>query len=194
MKEMELHIKNMVCPRCIMVVSQELQQLGTTVEEIKLGYARIAASETLSYDMIGERLARSGFELLREPDAVLAEEVKVAVMAYLEQLKMNKAAQNLSDYLTHTIGKNYHAISTAFSRYEGKTIEKYFIALRIEQAKELLQYDELTLGQIAQKLGYSNVHYLSNQFKKTTGMSVTAYKQLLKQPQSGSPRKHLDDL
>jgi YesN/AraC family two-component response regulator len=36
--------------------------------------------------------------------------------------------------------------------------------------------DELTLSQIAFKLVYSSVAYLSNQFKKVTGMTPTKFK------------------
>jgi AraC-like DNA-binding protein len=53
-----------------------------------------------------------------------------------------------------------------FSEVEGTTIEKYFIAQRIERVKELIVYDELSLSEIADQLGYSSVAYLSNQFKK----------------------------
>lgn len=48
---------------------------------------------------------------------------------------------------------------------EGTTIEKYFITQRIEKVKELIVYNELTLSEIADQLGYSSVAYLSNQFK-----------------------------
>ena len=44
--------------------------------------------------------------------------------------------------------------------------------------KELLTYDEMTLSEIAFKLGYSNVAYLSNQFKKITGFTPSHFKQL----------------
>jgi AraC-like DNA-binding protein len=61
---------------------------------------------------------------------------------------------------------------------EGIAIEKYFIAQRIEKVKELIKYDELTLTQIADRLGYSSVAYLSNQFKKQTGLTPSFYKSL----------------
>ena len=43
--------------------------------------------------------------------------------------------------------------------------------LRIERVKELIRYDELTLTQIALRMNYSSVAYLSNQFKAITGMT-----------------------
>jgi AraC-like DNA-binding protein len=47
---------------------------------------------------------------------------------------------------------------------------------KAEKTKELLLTDELTLSEIAQKLGYSNTQHLSSQFKKITGMSPSEYK------------------
>ena len=63
-----------------------------------------------------------------------------------------------------------------FSEEEGTTIEKFLIAQRIERAKELLLYGEMTLSQIADSLGYSSVAYLSNQFKKIVGQTPSAFR------------------
>jgi len=51
------------------------------------------------------------------------------------------------------------------------TIEQYFILLKIEKVKDWLAYDELTLSEIAWKLGYSSTAHLSAQFKKNTGLN-----------------------
>jgi AraC-like DNA-binding protein len=72
---------------------------------------------------------------------------------------------------------------------EGTTIEKYFIAQKIEKVKELLVYDELSLSEIADQLGYSSVAYLSSQFKKVTGLTPTYYKSL-----KDHKRKNIEDL
>ena len=50
--------------------------------------------------------------------------------------------------------------------------------LKIEKVKELLLYDELTLSEIAFQMNYSSVAYLSNQFKKVTGLTPSHFKQL----------------
>jgi AraC-like DNA-binding protein len=67
-------------------------------------------------------------------------------------------------------------ITTLFSSVEGTTIEKYYIAQKIEKAKELLVYGELSLSEIAYRLGYSSVQHLSNQFKKVTGLTPSHFK------------------
>ncbi len=47
MKTINLNIKNMVCPRCILVVQNELELLGAFVTSIWLGHATIQALSTL---------------------------------------------------------------------------------------------------------------------------------------------------
>ncbi len=77
---------------------------------------------------------------------------------------------NLSDYLSDKLHHDYNYISNLFSEIEGTTIEKYFIAQKIEKVKELLVYDELSLNEIAFRLNYSSTAHLSSQFKKVTGL------------------------
>ena len=73
---------------------------------------------------------------------------------------------------------DYKSITTLFTELEGTTIEKYFIAQKIEKVKELLVYNELTLSEIAFQLQYSSVAHLSNQFKSVTGLTPSYFKNL----------------
>ncbi|MGE5428526.1 MAG: helix-turn-helix domain-containing protein, partial [Methylococcaceae bacterium] len=85
--------------------------------------------------------------------------------------------------------RDYAYLSSLFSEVEGTTIEKYIINQKIERVKELLVYGELTLSEIADQMGYSNVAYLSNQFKKVTGLSPSHFKQVKE-----NKRKPLDEV
>ena len=84
---------------------------------------------------------------------------------------------------------DYSALSHIFSASVGLTIEKYAILQKIEKVKELLSYDELTVSEIAFKLGYSSVAHLSSQFKKETGITPGQFKKLKDQN-----RKTLDSI
>mgnify|MGYP003676532935 FL=1 len=78
--------------------------------------------------------------------------------------------------MADALGQEYSKISKVFSLNEGITIEKYFIKLKIEKVKELVQGKELNFTEMGQLLGYSHINHLSGQFKNQTGMSLTAYK------------------
>ena len=101
----------------------------------------------------------------------------------------NDLKVNLSDYISDKLHHDYNYISNLFSEIEGTTIEKYFIAQKIERVKELLVYDELTLNEIAFKLNYSSVAHLSSQFKKVTGLTPSHFKQI-----KTNKRKPLDEV
>ena len=81
-----------------------------------------------------------------------------------------------SAFLSEKLGYDYNYLSNLFSEVKGTTIEHFIISHKIERAKELLIYNELTLTEIAEKLHYSNVAHLSNQFKKVTGLTPTFFK------------------
>ena len=180
MKTINLNIKNMVCPRCILVIQNELQELGATVSMIQLGHATIQIPATLTRDTIASRLKTYGFELLEDKEKILLEQIKLGIQHYIELLENSTKEAMLSDFLAHEIGKNYNSLSKLFSKAEGLTIETYYINKRIDRVKELVQYDELNLSEIGEKLGYSSVHYLSSQFKRVTGLSVSDYKEVIK--------------
>jgi YesN/AraC family two-component response regulator len=93
-------------------------------------------------------------------------------------MAMNK---KLSVILAEKLNADYNYLSSLFSSVEGIAIEKYVILQRIERAKELLAYNELSLNEIADKLCYSSVQHLSQQFKKITGLTPSQYKQSAKE-------------
>lgn len=171
-----LHVKNMVCPRCVMVVRDSLKELGFEVNNVELGKALVEPNENISSQEINEKLNEYGFELLEGQNQQLVEQVKAYLIQYVQDLEQSEEAPKVSDYLTDKLHQNYSSISTLFSENEDTTIEKYLIHLKIERVKELLSYGELTLSEIAYKLNYSSVSHLSSQFKQITGMSVTDYK------------------
>lgn len=171
-----LHIKNMVCPRCVMVVRQALEELGYEVIEVELGQAVVQADEAIPLDRTKEKLQEYGFELMQGRDQQLVEQIKTLLIRYIQESERSEESPKLSQYLVKELHQNYSSLSSAFSESQDTTIEKYMIHLKIERVKELLSYGEMTLSEIAYRLNYSSVAYLSNQFKQITGMSVTDYK------------------
>lgn len=172
----KLYIKNMVCRRCIKVVKEELTRLGLRVRKAQLGKVVIAGSAEFNWEKIGKVLEKEGFELIKDPDEIMVESIKLTVIGLVHYNKKIDVKLRNSDFISQKLGKPYNFLSRLFSKHEKMTLEKYIIHQKIERVKELLEYGELTLGEMASQLGYSNVHYLSTQFKTVTGMSVSQYK------------------
>ena len=172
-----LHIKNMVCPRCIMAVRQCLADAGLQPLSVGLGTAVLAQSPAPdALERLRTGLEALGFELLDDPRLQLVEQLKNAVIEQVHYAD-REPLENLSDYLSRRFHREYSALSKLFSEQTGTTLERYAIAQKIERAKELLAYGELNLNEIADRLGYSSAAYLSTQFKAVTGLTPTAYRQ-----------------
>ena len=163
--ENTLHIKNMVCNRCIMVVKSQLEQLGLHPLSVELGIAVLPdAVSDETYQRVKASLETFGFELIDDKKSQTVELIKDAIIE-LVHYDDNGLKTNLSDYLASKLHRDYSALSKLFSETANTTIEKYLIAQKIERAKELLMYGELSLNEIADMLNYSSVSYLSAQFK-----------------------------
>ncbi len=190
----KLYIKNMVCDRCIKVVKEELEKIGLVIEDIKLGNVTISNPEAIKKSNIVEKvLIENGFELLVDSKARTIEKIKIEIIKLIQSGELESLNINISDYITEKVGKDYPYLSYLFSSVESTTIEKYFILHRIEKAKELLVYNELSLTEIAYKLGYSSVQYLSNQFKKITGLTPSHFKELKKKNRNTLDRVFLNN-
>ena len=188
-KLIELRIKGMVCDRCISTVKSELENLGAHVVELKLGKAIIKYSKhKITLQNIENALKKHNFELIVDEDTKTIEAIKTVLVEIISKLPIEMTT-NLSAILANKMEKDYTYLSKLFSNKLEITIEKYFILLKIEKAKELIQTGQLNFTQISYDLGYSSVNYLSNQFKQITGMSMSAYKKL-----SDWDRKPLDKI
>lgn len=178
----------MVCSRCKMVVKSELEKLGLCPISVELGEVELQEEHIwLLKDKLVHNLNALGFVLIDDEQGKTIEKIKNLIVG-LVHYQNNDTKHNLSDYLTQNILQDYNTLSHLFSKVEGTTIEKYYIMQKIEKIKELLTYDELNLSEIADRLHYSSVAHLSNQFKKNTGFTPTFYKKM-----KDKNRKQIED-
>lgn len=184
MKTTLLHIKNMVCPRCISTVTRVLKDAGLVVQDVTLGEAEVQPSNQLDFEHLNHALRQEGFELIYDREHQLSEKIKTTLIEYLEHFQAHYEPLTTSAFLSDKLHIPYQQLSKVFSRQQNTTLEKYFIKLKIEKVKELLSYNQLTLSEIAHQLKYSSVQHLSNQFKKITGLSVSEYKQEVTPPRT----------
>ena len=179
----------MVCRRCKMVVKSEFEKLGLQLLSIDLGEVETTTTITTTQkNEIAEQLKSFGFELIDDKKSKIIEKIKTLIIDLIYQ-KNSVLNVNLSEYISQNVFTDYASLSNLFSEVEGTTIEKYVILQKIERVKELLMYDEMSLSEIAFLLNYSSVSYLSNQFKKVTGLTPSHFKQL-----KYKKRRQIEDL
>lgn len=168
----------MVCNRCNIVVKSELEKLGFHTISVELGEVNLLEDfKDDEKNIVSKKLRSLGFELLDDKTKITIERIKNLIIDLVHHQNI-EIKINLSHYLNNHLMQDYNLLSNLFSEVEGKTIEHYFISQKTEKVKELLLYNELTLSEIAFKLNYSDVAHLSNQFKKTTGLTPTHFKKL----------------
>lgn len=167
----------MVCPRCVKTVEEELKKTGATVEYIELGKVELKGQIGVeAIKEIDKVLAENGFELIYDKKSQIIEKLKITIIEIIHHDKEVSNNVNISEFIAEALGYDYSYLSNLFSSAEGTTIEKFIVQQKIEKAKELLSYNELSLTEISHQLGYSSVQYLSNQFKKTTGLTPSQFK------------------
>lgn len=172
-----------------MVVKSEFEKLGYNPSYVTLGELtldkEITSVEKITID---KALNELGFSLIDDKKSRIIEKIKTLIVELVHQ-QNNSLKTNLSDYLSDALNLEYKYLTTLFTEVEGSTIEKFFIAQKIERVKELLVYDEYSLSEIADQLNYSSVAHLSAQFKRVTGLTPSHFKDI-----RSEKRKPLDGL
>ncbi len=184
-----LYIKNMVCPRCIMAVKGILDDEGIPYMNVSLGEITLSGKITdEKREGLNKRLGKIGFTIVNDRKGQLIEQIKNLVIEAIHYARSMEKVK-WPEYLSDGLHLDYKYLSSLFSSVDSITLEQYIINQKIEKVKELLVYDELSLKEIAFQLDYSSTAYLSNQFKKVTGMTPTFFKQSFKHN-----RKSLDEI
>ncbi len=172
-----------------MLVKAELDSLGVGYGQVDLGKVEVDEKITPEQrERLKITLLSSGLELMDDKKSVLIEKIKniiIEMVHYEDELPKVKNSEYISEKLDH----DYTYLANIFSEATGTTIEHIIINHKIERAKELILYDELTLNEIAAKLHYSSMAHLSTQFKKTTGLTPSFFKSL-----KNKKRKPLEDV
>jgi AraC-like DNA-binding protein len=175
---MKMYIKYMVSQRCKKLVEKELHSLGLDRAVIHLGMVELPAEITqLQRDALKSALLRSGLELMDDKNQVLIERVTnllIEMIYYFDEMP----EVHFPDYISEQLSCDYNHLAKIFAEVKGVTIQQFIITNKIEKAKELLIYDQLSLTEISYLLKYSSVAHLSNQFKKITGNSPSFFKQM----------------
>ncbi|HUM83458.1 MAG TPA: AraC family transcriptional regulator [Lachnospiraceae bacterium] len=114
------------------------------------------------------------------------EEIFVRITDYLEKHLQEKLT---IDRICKDNLYSRSKLQKMINEREGVGIEKYFVLIKIKSAKQMIRDGQLNFTQIAEKLGYTSIHYFSRQFRKVTGMTPTEYSSSVKarseRPRSG---------
>ncbi len=172
----------MVSRSCIKLIELYFEKVEG-IEVVKVFFGEVILRfdpDVITDEMMDDHFAEMGFGIVDDPDTVIVEKIKIASIELIHFANNSNSLIRNSDYISERVQLPYEKISKVFSKVTGHTLEKYIILLKIEKSKEMMLNAEVTLSEIAYTLGYSSVQYLSNQFKKVTGYTVSQFKDLEK--------------
>ncbi len=161
-----------------MALEKVLSELDIAHNGVALGFVECSNpldSDTLQ--QLEEKLESIGFSVLHSNKEKIIGQIKALLIKAITGAKIDMHFK-FKEYLSKEINRDYSLLSKTFSEQEGKSIERYFILLKLEKAKELLTYGEFNLNEIAIQLGYSSAQHLSKQFKQAFGVTPSAYKNI----------------
>ena len=167
----------MVSNRCKQAVKEVIRRNGLHFVIVDLGVVEVMGDVSQEVKtQLRHDLFEIGLELMDDRKAMLVEKIKNVVVEMVHQDEL--PAVNFSKYLSEKLHHDYTSLSNLFSEVQGTTIEKFVIGHKVERIKELILYDEMNLNEISYKMNYSSAAHMSNQFKKTTGLSPRQFKNL----------------
>ncbi len=171
---------------CKVVLQEQLEKLGIPFELNTLGEVEFQGIVTLAQqEEINKDLRKYGIELLDDQKIIFVQKIKDTIIE-LVNMDEKLSTAKFSDFLAQKLNYSYGHISKLFSDVTFTSIENFIILQKIERAKQLILNGNLTLTEVAWKLNYSSVQHLSNQFKKTTGITPTAFQRIIKMRRSQS--------
>lgn len=172
-----LMIRNMVSNCCVVLLRERLESAGIIVNQVQLGQVKISYPRgSHNHDSVAGLIREIGLDVIEGREMIMVEKIKQAVIELIHHMNNVDSVVRKSDYLVEKLGYSYQYLSKTFSSLEPVTLERYIILQKIERIKQLIDNNEFTLSEIAFMMDYSSVQYLSNQFHKTTGMTVSEYK------------------
>ncbi len=121
-------------------------------------------------------------KLLKLPDNTTNyNQLDIDFINKIQQIALNKNLKLSADDLSKELFTSRTQLHRKIKALTGMSITEYFNHIRVEKAKELLENTSLTISEIAYEIGYQDISYFSKIFKKTYGMSPSAFRGNLQQ-------------
>ncbi len=166
-----------------------MEQNNIKIINLQYGLLQVSFNNKITKKNIIKIISDNGFEIINDKEKILVEKIKIAVIELIHELNNADSIVRKSDYLIEKLGMPYQKISRIFSANEPITLERFIILNKIEKIKQMIIDDEYSLFEISYLMDYSSIHYLSSQFKKEVGITISEFKKL-----KNKPLKMLDKL
>ena len=161
------------CPirECLYSVYEETVRAGGASSKIRELRIELFISYLLR---LGKAAGRSTENV---GDSCFVSDMERVIAHINKNLALDFSLDNLADVAGFE--KNYFL--RKFKKYTGDTPMAFILNKRIEKAKELLRFSDMSITQVADALGFNSIHYFSNAFYKATGVRPSEYRSYIGQ-------------
>ena len=114
-----LHIKNMMCPRCIWAVEEILTELHIDYKSVGMGEVITVKpkDQIENMDELKKSLWEFGFDLLEEKKMQVVEQIKAYVIYWVRHAADEREKWNFSGYLSMKLGRDYKYLRASLKTY-----------------------------------------------------------------------------
>lgn len=115
-------------------------------------------------------------ELIEISNTFYGRTTKSTMERVVRYIRANYSQELRLEMLANIFGYNSAYLGKVFHQYTGDNFNNYLDRIRITEAKRLLSTDEYKVYEVAEMVGYTNINYFHNKFKKYVGISPLNYK------------------
>ncbi len=161
----------------------------TTVLDIKAGIVKSAGDKKAEQFNDEHLISQIGamnslfeiIELLKREftdisNAIYGKTTKSTMERVVQYIQSNYNQELRLEMLANIFGYNSAYLGKVFHQYMGDNFNNYLDRIRITEAKRLLAMNEHKVYEVAEMVGYTNINYFHNKFKKYVGISPLNYK------------------
>lgn len=176
---MKISIKYDINQAARVILREKMEELGIQYTLNGLGEVEINGTITPElYKELEASIKRYGIEIIDNPKNALVQKIKEVIID-LVYSESKLPDSKISAYIADKMNLSYSYLAKIFAEVTYTSIENFMILQRVERVKKLIIEEKLTCTEVAWKMNYSSVAHLSNQFKKTTGLSPTVFQRII---------------
>jgi AraC-like DNA-binding protein len=176
---LKLNLKYDINQAARVIIREKMEELGLEYNLNGMGEVEINGNVTPDQlKAFQDSVKKYGIEIIDNPKNVLVQKIKEVIID-LVYSEAKLPDSKISAYIADKMNLSYSYLAKIFAEITYTSIENFMIMQRVERVKKLIIEEKLTCTEVAWKMNYSSVAHLSNQFKKTTGLSPTVFQRII---------------
>ncbi|GGE68622.1 helix-turn-helix domain-containing protein [Priestia taiwanensis] len=125
-------------------------------------------------------------ELLLSSKKLIYKEESENIAIIIRYMQQSYHTQLTAIDIANHFGIERRKLTYLFEKQMGMTPNEYLTDLRIQKAGVLLRTSDLTMAEIAERVGYTDYFYFSRVFKKVTSLSPSDFRKHMKEEMSNA--------